>query len=132
VVSKLLCTFLRKEEIPDKIEFLKENYNILFDRIFVLYSNNTQEYILTYSISSENLDRLPTNTITTHRKKESNTLYTINALNQLILTLNNGVLDKGYAIPWENYRSTILLTKGPDLRILHTKLFDIVDLKVAN
>lgn len=132
MVSKLLCTFLRKEEIPDKIEFLKENYNILFDRIFVLYSNNTQEYILTYSVSSENLDRLPNNTITTHRKKESNTLYTINALNQLILTLNNGVLDKGYAIPWENYRNTVLLTKGPDLRILHTKLFDIVDLKVAN
>lgn len=131
-MSKLLCTFLGKEEIPDRIESLKENYNILFDRIFVLYSNNTQEYVLTYSISSENLDRLPANTITTHRKKESNTLYTINALNQLILGLNNGVLDKSYAVPWENYRNTILLTKGPDLRILHTKLFNIVDLKVDN
>jgi len=132
MVTKLLCTFLGKEEIPDRIELLSKTYSILFDRIFVLYSNNSQEYILSYSVSSENLDRLPSNTITVHRKKESNTLYTINALNQVIYSLNGGVLDKSYPIPWDKYRNSILLTKGPDLRILHTKLFDIVDLKVAN
>jgi hypothetical protein len=132
MVTKLLCTFLEREEISEKVKLLSETYSILFDRIFILYSNNTQEHILTYSVSSENLDKLPTNTITVHRKKETNTLYTINALNQVIYTLNNGVLDKSYPVPWERYRNSILLTKGPDLRVLHTKLFDIVDLKVAN
>jgi len=39
------------------------------------------------------------NTISLHRKKITNTLYTINALNELIKTINNGVLDTKYQVP---------------------------------
>jgi hypothetical protein len=35
-------------------------------------------------------DSILENTILLHRKKESNTLYTINALNDLICSLNEG------------------------------------------
>ena len=39
-------------------------------------------------------------TILLHRKKESNTLYTINALNALVRQLNNGMLDNRFIINW--------------------------------
>jgi hypothetical protein len=68
------------------------------------------------------------NTILLHRKKESNTLYTINALNTLIMSLNGGVLDKNFMINWQDYKNSILLTNGPDLRRLDTSIHKIIDL----
>jgi len=53
--------------------------------------------------------RIP-DTISINKKKETNTYYSINALNALILALNNGVLDKTYAINWQNYVDTMLLS----------------------
>ena len=46
-------------------------------------------------------------TISLHRKKNTNTLYTINALNDLIRELNAGKLDKTYPIKWENYKNSL-------------------------
>jgi len=67
------------------------------------------------------------NTILLHRKKESNTLYTINALNTLIKSLNNGFLDKNFMVEWNNYKNCILLTDGPNLRKLDTSIHKIID-----
>jgi hypothetical protein len=81
----------------------------------------------TYNIEIEgpNTKILP-NTILLHRKKESNTLYTINALNTLIKSLNNGVLDNKFMVNWPDYRNSILLTQGDDLRRLNTSIHKIV------
>ena len=68
------------------------------------------------------------NTILVHRKKESNSLYTINALNTLIKSLNNGYVDPNYRVNWNDYKNTILLTNGPDLRKLETSIYKIVNL----
>ncbi len=68
-------------------------------------------------------------TISLHRKKQSNTLYTINALNEAIRSLNNGVLDKSFAIPWENYQNNLLLTNEEGLNIIPTKIFKIINVK---
>jgi hypothetical protein len=67
------------------------------------------------------------NTILLHRKKESNTLYTINALNTLIRSLNGGRMDKNFIVNWQDYKNSILLTNGPDLRKLDTAIHKIVD-----
>jgi hypothetical protein len=68
------------------------------------------------------------NTILLHRKKESNTLYTINALNALIRTLNEGMLDTRFIVNWADYKNCILLNNGPELRKLDTAINKIVDL----
>jgi len=97
--------------------------------MFVLESPQTTEYIITYNIDTENsVSEIPENTILLHRKKESNTLYTINALNTLIKQLNNGVLDNQFRITWNDYQNSILLTQGPDLRILNTKIYKIINI----
>jgi len=69
------------------------------------------------------------NTISLHRKKQSNTLYTINALNEVIRSLNGGVLDKRFPIPWEDYQNTLLLTNESGLNKISTKIHKIIDIK---
>lgn len=69
-------------------------------------------------------DFLP-KSIMVHRKKESNTIYTINALNELIMQINNGVLDKSYSIDWERYRNSILLKKQDGLKILKLEVVNV-------
>jgi hypothetical protein len=97
--------------------------------MFVLESPQTTEYIITYNIDTENsISEIPENTILLHRKKESNTLYTINALNTLIKELNNGMLDNQFKVNWNDYQNSILLTQGPDLRILNTKIYKIINI----
>ena len=64
-----------------------------------------------------------------HRKKESNTIYTINALNKLIISENNGILDKRFQIDWQKYRNSVILTDGDGYKVMKTSLFRIIDVK---
>ena len=72
------------------------------------------------------------NTISLHRKKQTNTLYTINALNRLIESLNNGVLDTSYKIIWENYRNCLLTTNELGLKQINTNIHEIVRIKIKD
>lgn len=130
LANKLFATFSKKEDIEKTIEVITARYSILFNKIFILESKDSDEFICTYNIDPGNLSTttvLP-NTILLHRKKESNTLYTINALNTLIKTLNNGYADPSYKVEWTDYKNTILLTNGPDLRKLETTIYKIINL----
>jgi len=127
--NKLFCTFSTEESLEGTLEAIKEKYKIIYNKIFVLYSKSQDEYICTYNVDFGNVSTFLENTILVHRKKESNTLYTINALNTLVKELNDGVLDKTFKINWADYRNCILLTKGPELKRVNTKLFRIVELE---
>jgi hypothetical protein len=127
LMNKLFCTFAKKELLDERLQEINKEYKILYNKIFVLASPESDEYMCTYNIEIEgpNTKILP-NTILLHRKKESNTLYTINALNTLIKSLNNGVLDNKFMVNWADYRNAILLTQGDDLRKLNTSIHKIV------
>lgn len=127
--NKLFCTFATEETLDSVLETIKEKYRIIYNKIFVLYSKSQNEYICTYNVDFGNVGSFIDNTILVHRKKESNTLYTINALNTLIKELNNGQLDSSYKVNWTDYRNCILLTKGPELKRINTKLFKIIQLE---
>ena len=127
--NKLFCTFATEETLDSILEQIQERYKIIYNKIFVLYSKSQDEYICTYKVDFGNIGTFLENTILVHRKKESNTLYTINALNTLIKELNEGVLDTSYRINWSDYRNCILLTKGPELKRVNTKLYKIVELE---
>jgi len=129
MVNKLFCTFSNKQELDSTLNIIQSQYKILFNKIFVLYIESTDEYVCTYNVDSVNMSNsLLDNTILLHRKKESNTLYTINALNDLIKSLNGGNLDTSYIIDWNDYKNCILLTHAGDLRKLDTKIFKIISL----
>ena len=65
-------------------------------------------------------------------KKQSNTLYTINALNEVIRSKNNGVLDKRFMVDWNEFRNTLLLTNDSGLFKIHTRIYSIIDVKTWN
>ena len=128
VANKLFCTFAQESELDDIVREISNRYTIQFSKIFILYSKSNQEYICTYNVDMMNVSNFIDNTILVHRKKESNTLYTINALNTLIKQLNGGVLDTSFKVNWDDYKNCILLTKGDDLKRVNTKLHKIIDL----
>jgi hypothetical protein len=126
--NKLFCTFTTLEDMEGLIESITSQYNIMYNKIFVLHIKSNNEYVCTYNIDQGNVKSLPSNTILVHRKKESNTLYTINALNELIKKLNGGVVDTKFPIEWQHYRNTILLTQHDELKQLRTRIFKIIEL----
>ena len=127
LANKLFCTFTTKEELDSTVDTIKDQYDILFNKIFVLFVDSTNEYVCTYNVDSFNMSNtILDNTILLHRKKDSNTLYTINALNDLIKELNGGILDMKYKVNWSEYRNCILLTTGGELKRLDTKVHDIL------
>ena len=128
--NRLYCTFATSnnvEEISDKIQ---KSYVILFNKIFVLESLDGDKIMLTYNVDMNNSsgESMIDNTILVHRKKQTNTLYTINALNELIKNLNNGVLDKKFPIEWENYKNCILLIQAEGFNKIDTKIKEIINL----
>lgn len=127
LANRLFCSFTPKDCLDDRIREINSQYRILYNKIFVLSSPEIDEYMCTYNIEIEGHQaRVLSNTILVHRKKETNTLYTINALNTLISTLNKGVLDSKYPINWPDYKNCVLLTQGNEFKKLDTMVFKIV------
>lgn len=126
--NKLFATFTTLEELDDLINHLNNTYSIMYRKIFVLQLSENNELVLTYNVDQGNVNSIPENTILVHRKKEYNVLYTINSLNELIKSLNGGVVNPTYRIDWQHYRNTILLTQHNELKLLKTKIFRIVNL----
>jgi len=126
--NRLFCTFTSLNEMEGMIESIKNAYSILYNKMFILYVKSTDEYTITYNIEQGNINDIPENTILVHRKKESNTLYTINALNELIKKLNGGVVDTNFTVNWQHYRNCILLTQHNEIKQLNTKIFKIVEI----
>lgn len=126
--NKLFCTFTSGEELDELVSELSSVYTIMYNKMFVLFVKSTNEYVVTYNVDQGNVNSIPENTILVHRKKETNTLYTINALNELIKKLNDGVVDMAYRVNWPHYRNSILLTQHNELKQLNTKVFKIIEL----
>jgi hypothetical protein len=126
--NKLFCTFTSGEELDELVSELSTAYTIMYNKMFVLFVKSTNEYVVTYNVDQNNVNEIPENTILVHRKKETNTLYTINALNELIKKLNGGVVDMAYRVSWPHYKNSILLTQHNELKQLNTKVFKIIEL----
>ena len=128
--NRLYCTFTTKDGAEEAIDKIKTSYVILFSKIFVLESLDGEKIMLTYNVdmNNSNTSGIIDNTILVHRKKQTNTLYTINALNELIKSLNNGYLDKTYTINWNDYQNCILLIQTEGFNKIDTKIREIIKL----
>jgi hypothetical protein len=126
--NRLFATFSQHDDLDYLVDNLSSTYSIMYNKMFVLFIKSTNEYVITYNVEQGNINSIPSNTILVHRKKESNTLYTINALNDLIKKLNGGAVDPTFKINWQHYRNCILLTQHGEVKQLNTKIFKIIDL----
>ena len=127
--TQLLATFTNKTDLDTTLEKIKGAYTIAFSKIYVLQNeNNINELICTYNVDLEaGADYNDVKgTISLHRKKHSNTLYTINALNEVIANLNNGLIDSKFIVPWENFKNTLMVTNSDGLNKIPTRIYKII------
>lgn len=120
--TQLLCTFAHRSDINIVTEYIQTNYMIPERRIFV-FSNADVADNLYCTYNANETTRRGQNTISIHRKKETNTLYTVNALNEVIRAVNNGVLDKTYQLDWTQYQNSFILTDDAGFRVIDLLFF---------
>ena len=127
--TQLLCTFTTKLRLNETIDIIVGCNDILYEKVYVFQNgNDLNQLICTYNVEFiDNYEENIIDTISLHRKKQSNTLYTINALNEVIREKNNGVLDKSYMVDWNEFSNTLLLTNEMGLQKIPTKIFQIID-----
>jgi hypothetical protein len=127
--TQLLCTFTSKDGLQKTLQDIRETYVIVYNYIYILQNkSNLDELYVTYNINTEFKPPQPLeDTILIHRKKESNTLYTINALNQLVREENGGVLDKTFIIDWQKFRNSIILTNTEGTKRIQTRIFEVIE-----
>ena len=88
--------------MDDINELIIECNDILYDKVYVFQNlSEPNQMICTYNVMYEDdyvVEEIP-NTISLHRKKQTNTLYSINIYpNEVIRDLNGGVLDKRFPV----------------------------------
>tara|TARA_B100000287_G_scaffold244177_1_gene229596 strand:- start:435 stop:839 length:405 start_codon:yes stop_codon:yes gene_type:complete len=130
--TQLLATFTTKSTLEKTVSNITDKYSIVFNKVYVLQNENqTDELICTYNVDlAKGADYNDVkNTISLHRKKHSNTLYTINALNEVIAELNNGIIDSKYMVPWENFQNTLLITNADGLNKISTRIYKIIKIE---
>ena len=126
--TQLLCTFCTKQDFEDTTQLISMASEIVFNKIYVFENmDDNNSLICTYNVEKTDDFIQNSKTMAIHRKKETNTLYTINALNEAIRKENNGVLDKSYSLNWESYRNSLLLTNDAGLNVIRTKLYKIIN-----
>ena len=129
--TQLLCSFTNKRNLEQTIADINKHFTIVYEKIYVLQNEEkNNELICTYNVANNSdLDfTLVKKTISLHRKKLTNTLYTINALNEIIKNINNGVLDPTLQIPWDVYSNKILITNKEGLSVIPTRILKIINL----
>lgn len=121
----LLASFINRVDIDDTVEKIKKYFLINTEdktnpfKIFLLKNvDDETKVILTYNVVLDDTKILQYNknipgTINLHRKKETNTLFTINALNSIVsLETDDNQKNKEHIIQWENYKNCILITQN--------------------
>ena len=127
--TQLLCTFTSKEELQNTLQEIRETYHIVYNYIYVLQNKgNLDELFITYNIDTAYKPTYPLrDTILVHRKKQSNTLYTINALNELVKEENGGVLDKSFSVDWDKFKNSIIVTNTEGTKKISTRIFEVIE-----
>ena len=128
--SLLLASFVDKVRLYDALDQISETININKDSIFTFANENeANEYVLTYNMNPEfanvKFTTIWENTISVHRKKHTNTLYSLNAMNEYIKSVNGGELNKNYQIDWEQFSNSFLIIKGGKFKVIPLRLIKL-------
>jgi hypothetical protein len=127
--TQLLCTFTTKDELQNTLQLIRETYHIVYNYIYVLQNKgNLDELFITYNIDTQYQPTYPLrDTILVHRKKQSNTLYTINSLNEVVKELNGGILDKNFTVDWDKFKNCIIVTNTEGVKKISTRIYEVIE-----
>jgi hypothetical protein len=125
----LLASFVPHEKLDAAFDQISTTAGVPKNRIFVFKSPDLEDYVLTYNVQADHANTkfsaIWPDTISIHRKKETNTLFSLNALNELIKSENAGQLIQSYKVKWDEYRNCFLLFRNGHLAVLHLELIKL-------
>ena len=124
---QLLCTFSTEGDHRDVISTIRKLYTLPDKKLFVFRDcKDPNSILITYNVLlGEQFTKLKS-TISVHRKKQTNTLFTLNSMNRIIEEENGGNWDKSYQLDWELYKNCLIITTESGYKIIDIQLLDIV------
>jgi len=125
---QLICIFVTEEELDHVVEMIAKTYTVASNKLFVLSIENSNEFICSFNVEKGFQRKQLSGAMLVHRKKETNTMYTINSLNALIKLENDGILDSSFSVDWSKYKNSLLVTSNNELKVLATKVYQIINL----
>jgi len=129
--TQLLCLFTIKDELDKSVDFILTNYTLINPNVFILENKSRiEEAFITFNVEKGSAAiQSEWKTILVHRKKQSNTIYTINALNEVVKSKTGGQIDNSFIIDWEEFRNCILTTSNYGYKKIPTKVFKTLNLE---
>lgn len=117
-----------EDSILEEVNFIVNNLNLTNNYVFLFAAREDKsKLLLTYNAAVTKGQ--PFNprlfTMRVHRKKLTNTLYTINALNAAVAKDNDGKTGKNLKLDWEKYQNSLLLTEGKKLTVYPLEVLKI-------
>jgi hypothetical protein len=126
---QLICLFTTESELDHTLMMIGKTYELAYKKIFILSIEASDELVCSFNIhKSDHIKRMLPGAMIVHRRKETNTLFTVNSLNALIKQENNGILDTSYIIDWNKYANQFLIASNNELRCLKTKVYQIISI----
>jgi hypothetical protein len=125
---QLICIFVTEEELDHVVEMIAKTYTVASNKLFILSIENSNEFICSFNVEKGFQRKQLSGAMLVHRKKETNTMYTINSLNALIKLENDGILDSSFSVDWSKYKNSLLVTSNNELKVLATKVYQIINL----
>ena len=131
MTTQLLCLFTIKDELDKSVDFILTNYTLINPNVFILENKSRiEEAFITFNVEKGSAAiQSDWKTILVHRKKQSNTIYTINALNEVVKSKTGGQIDNSFIIDWEEFRNCILTTSNYGYKKIPTKVFKTLNLE---
>ena len=131
----LLASFVYAPDEEEEMRIINEiinNVEFTNKYIFVLAEkDNPDKKVITYNTNYEGQTNIKEfyYTIRVHRKKKTNTLYTINGLNLALEKEHNGKRGKDLKLNWEEHRGTIIMSQAGQLKVLQLELQKIIEIE---
>ncbi len=132
----LIGTFVKSSFVPRRVlREVRERFDPERIFIFSVKNDETNKRLITFNIDKDQMNEefgdykaSHRNTLRLHRRKDSNTFYTLNSLNKVVAEQNGGHLDDRFEIDWSKYQnSCLVLDKDGNIKKLETKLAKIIE-----
>jgi hypothetical protein len=120
----LLLSFSTLEEYRTELQRIREVYRPERS-IFVLENVDVPSEVYVTFNTTYNFKM--SGIIKCNKKKDTNTMFTIDALNALAIR-DTGNISRDYVPDWEQYRNSLILIRDGELYIAKTKVKEIVKL----
>jgi len=131
--NQLLLRFSSEENVYADVQLIMENMPLADGWLYILRNKlNPNNYYITFNVPRSELatSLKLADVIVVHRKKDYNTIFTINALNQIQKQATGlDAIDARWPFPFDLYQNCILLYTDEGIDIIPTKIIQAMEVK---